>query len=47
MLKTRDKMGLPSLGNPPVEQLAKILKELGIVERVESAESCYGGGGDE
>ncbi|MGY5863681.1 MAG: 4Fe-4S dicluster domain-containing protein [Candidatus Thorarchaeota archaeon] len=47
MLKTRDKMGLPSLGTPPVEQLAKILKDLGVVERVESAESRYGGTGDE
>ena len=39
MLKTRDKMGLPSLGSPPVEQLGKILKELGTIERVESVES--------
>jgi len=43
MLKTREKMGLPSLGTPPIEQLGKILKELGTIERVESAESSYGG----
>jgi len=43
MLKTGEKMGLPSLGVPPVAQLGKILKELGTVERVESAESRYGG----
>ncbi len=47
MLKTRDKMGLPDLGRPPVEQLRTILKELGTVQRVESAESRYGGDGDE
>ena len=47
MLKTRDKMGLPSLGTPPAQQLSRILKELGTVERVESAESTYGGAGDE
>ncbi|KXH77116.1 MAG: hypothetical protein AM326_05685 [Candidatus Thorarchaeota archaeon SMTZ-45] len=43
MHKTREKMGLPSLGPPPVAQLGKILKELGTVERVESVESRYGG----
>ena len=47
MLKTRDKMGLPSLGTPPTQQLIRILKELGTAERVESAESTYGGAGDE
>jgi heterodisulfide reductase subunit C len=47
MLKTREKMGLPSLGSPPVEQLGKILKELGTIERVESVESRYGGAEDE
>jgi len=44
MLKTRDKMGLPNLGDPPVEQLTKILKEIGVAERLEGAESRYGGG---
>jgi heterodisulfide reductase subunit C len=43
MLKTREKMGLPSLGNPPVEHLEKILKELGTTEQVKSVESRYGG----
>ncbi|MFW9886647.1 MAG: 4Fe-4S dicluster domain-containing protein [Candidatus Thorarchaeota archaeon] len=38
MLKTRDKMGLPSLGNPPVEQLSKVLKELGLAMRLDSIE---------
>ena len=47
MLKTRDKMGLPSLGTPPIAQLSRILKELGIAERLESAESRYGGVEDE
>jgi heterodisulfide reductase subunit C len=47
MLKTRDKMGLPNLGTPPAKQLSRILKEIGTVERVESAESTYGGAGDE
>lgn len=47
MLKTRQKMGLPNLGSPPVEQLDKILKELGTKERVESVESRYGGVEDE
>ncbi|MGD9396105.1 MAG: 4Fe-4S dicluster domain-containing protein [Candidatus Thorarchaeota archaeon] len=47
MLKTRDKMGLPSLGTPPTQQLSRILKELGTVERVESAKSTYGGAEDE
>jgi len=36
MLKTRDKMGLPSLGSPPVEQLSKVLKELGLAEKLDS-----------
>lgn len=47
MLKTRDKMGLPSLGTPPIKQLSRILKELGTAERLESAESRYGGVEDE
>jgi heterodisulfide reductase subunit C len=47
MIKTRDKMGLPSLGTPPISQLSRILKELGTADRVESAESRYGGVGDE
>jgi heterodisulfide reductase subunit C len=47
MLRTREKMGLPDLGDPPVDQLGKILKELGTIEQVESAESRYGGDGDE
>ncbi|MFX1261098.1 MAG: 4Fe-4S dicluster domain-containing protein [Promethearchaeota archaeon] len=38
MLKTRDKMGLPSLGSPPVEQLSKVLKELGLAKRLDSIE---------
>jgi heterodisulfide reductase subunit C len=44
MLKTRNKMGLPSLGSPPVAQLTKVLKELGLTEKLES---INGGGGDE
>ncbi len=47
MLKTRDKMGLPSLGSPPVDQISKILKELGISQKLETAESRYGGDGNE
>ncbi len=47
MLKTRDKMGLPNLGNPPVKQLSSILKKLALAERLETAESKYGGAEDE
>ena len=47
MLKTREKMGLPNLGVPPVEQLGRILQELKTVEQVESAESKYGGTANE
>ncbi len=47
MLKTREKMELPSLGSPPVEQLTKILADLKLAKRLESMESRYGGGGDE
>ncbi len=47
MLKTRDKMGLPSLGSPPVKQLAEALKDLGLVEKLENIESIYGGDRDE
>jgi heterodisulfide reductase subunit C len=47
MLKTRDKMGLPFLGSPPVDQIVKILKELGISQKLETAEPQYGGDGNE
>jgi heterodisulfide reductase subunit C len=47
MLKTRMKMGLPNLGDPPVEQIAKTIKELKLKSRLESAESTYGGEQDD
>lgn len=47
MLKTRDQMGLPNLGTPPIKELNQVLKELGIAERLESTESKYGGAVDE
>jgi hypothetical protein len=40
-------MGLPSLGNPPVKQLTKALKKLGLAEKLENIESIYGGDRDE
>ncbi|MHA1960635.1 MAG: 4Fe-4S dicluster domain-containing protein [Candidatus Thorarchaeota archaeon] len=43
MLKTREKMGLPSLGTPPVDQILKTLKKLKLKERLVSAVSNYGG----
>ncbi|MHA2379931.1 MAG: 4Fe-4S dicluster domain-containing protein [Candidatus Thorarchaeota archaeon] len=47
MIKTREKMGLPDLGSPPVEQLTKVLRDLKLAKRLESTESLYGGGEDE
>ncbi|MFX1264664.1 MAG: hypothetical protein ACFFH0_04755, partial [Promethearchaeota archaeon] len=47
MIKTREKMGLPNLGSPPVEQLTKVLRNLKLAKRLESTESRYGGGEDE
>ncbi len=43
MIKTREKMGLPDLGSPPMEQLAKVLEDLGLQERLEKVVSKYGG----
>lgn len=47
MIKTREKMELPSLGSPPVEQLTKMLRNLKLAKRLESTKSRYGGGEDE
>ena len=47
MLKTRDKMGLPDLGQPPVDQIASVLKEIGLAKKLEKLESVYGGGSNE
>ena len=47
MLKTREKMGLPELGSPPIDQLDKVLKDLGLKERLEEVVSIYGGTQDE
>jgi heterodisulfide reductase subunit C len=47
MLKTRDKMGLPDLGQPPVDQITNVLKEIGLAKKLEKLESVYGGGNNE
>jgi heterodisulfide reductase subunit C len=47
MIKTREKMELPDLGSPPVEQLTKILSDLKLTKRLESTKSVYGGSKDE
>ncbi|TFG28282.1 4Fe-4S dicluster domain-containing protein [Candidatus Thorarchaeota archaeon] len=43
MLKTREKMGLPDLGTPPMDQIVAMLVDIGIVGKIEKAESIYGG----
>ncbi|MGQ4912388.1 MAG: 4Fe-4S dicluster domain-containing protein [Candidatus Thorarchaeota archaeon] len=43
MLKTRAKMGLPDLGTPPMDKIVAMLEDIGIVGRLETAESAYGG----
>jgi hypothetical protein len=47
MLKTREKMGLPDLGSPPIVELDKVLKDLGLKERLDEVVSTYGGAQDE
>ncbi|MFX1416972.1 MAG: 4Fe-4S dicluster domain-containing protein [Promethearchaeota archaeon] len=47
MIKTREKMELPDLGSPPVEQLTKMLTDLKLAKRLESTESRYRGGESE
>ncbi|MHA1483709.1 MAG: 4Fe-4S dicluster domain-containing protein [Candidatus Thorarchaeota archaeon] len=47
MLKTRNKMGLPDLGQPPVDQIASVLKEIGLAKKLEKLESVYGGASNE
>jgi len=47
MLKTRDKMGLPDLGQPPIDQIASVLKEIGLARKLETVESVYEGGSNE
>jgi len=47
MLKTREKMGLPDLGQPPVDQIASVLKEIGLAEKLDKVESVYRGGSNE
>ena len=44
MIKTRERMGLPDLGTPPMDQLEKVLADIGLKERLEKTESKYGGG---
>ena len=47
MLKTREKMGLPDLGTPPMDQIVAMLADIGILGKLEKAESIYGGSEDE
>jgi len=47
MLKTRDKMGLPDLGTPPMEKIVEMLADIGILGNLEKAETVYGGPKDE
>jgi heterodisulfide reductase subunit C len=47
MLKTRDKMGLPDLGTPPMEKIVAMLADIGIVGKLDEVESVYGGAEDE
>ncbi len=47
MLKTREKMGLPDLGTPPMDQIVAMLADIGIVSKLEKVESVYGGSEDE
>jgi hypothetical protein len=47
MIRTREKMGLPDLGSPPIDQLDKVLKDLGLKEKLEEVVSTYGGTQDE
>lgn len=47
MLKTREKMGLPDLGTPPMDQIVEMLADIGIVSKLEKVESVYRGDQDE
>jgi heterodisulfide reductase subunit C len=47
MLKTREKMGLPDLGTPPMDQIVAMLTDIGIVSKLDKVESVYGGSEDE
>lgn len=47
MLKTRAKMGLPDLGTPSMDQIVAMLADIGIVGKLETVESVYGGAEDE
>ena len=47
MLKTREKMGLPDLGTPPMDQIVAMLADIGIVSKLDKVESVYGGSEDE
>jgi hypothetical protein len=40
-------MGLPDLGTPPMEQIVAMLADIGIVGKLDEAESVYGGAEDE
>jgi heterodisulfide reductase subunit C len=43
MIKTREKMGLPEIGTPPIDQMDKMLEDLGLKDRLEKVVSKYGG----
>ena len=47
MLKTRAKMGLPDLGTPSMDQIVAMLADIGIVGKLETVKSVYGGAEDE
>jgi heterodisulfide reductase subunit C len=47
MIKTRERMGLPDLGTPPMDQLEKVLGDIELKDRLEKTVSKYGGGEDE
>jgi heterodisulfide reductase subunit C len=47
MLKTREKMGLPDLGTPPMDMIVEMLADIGIVSRLDKVESNFGGNEDE
>ena len=47
MIKTREKMGLPDLGTPPIEQMERVLEDLELKDRLEKVVSKYGGEQDE
>jgi heterodisulfide reductase subunit C len=47
MTKTREKMGLPDIGSPPIDQIDTILKEIELKDKLEQVVSIYGDSKDE